>query len=412
MRVGIEMKEMTITKQNTMNRWMYVILGMAIMIFLGTVYSYSVFRLSLEKEFLIGTTESGMPYMIALAFYALFMFLTGKYINRFNPRLIILIGGYLVVLGWVLSAFAPNIILLTIAYGCIGGAGVGIAYGVLMTVIAKWFPEKKGLAVGILLIGFGLSPLITAPLARLFVESYGVFTTFLVFGIGFGLILPFLSYPFKYPTKEELDNMKSIPISQSSVKNIETKEMVKSKSFKGLYLNFVIGTMIGLMLIGLTTSVGINFIGLEPDKVIRLVAFFAIFNGLGRPTFGWLTDKLSSKKAMLLSYSLISLAAVSLIIAESNNELVYILSFSTFWFNMGGWLAIAPASTLRLYGLKNYSENYGLVFTAYGVGAIIGVSSSGLLLDSLKSYDIVFYYVIALSMLGIILTVILIDDEK
>lgn len=399
-------------KQNGINRWFYVFLGMAIMIFLGTVYSYSVFRLSLEKEFTIGSTESGLPYMTALAFYALFMFLTGKYIDRYNPRTIILTGGFLVALGWILSAFVPNILLLTITYGCIGGAGVGIAYGVLMTVVAKWFPEKKGLAVGILLIGFGLSPLITAPLARILVESYGVFTTFLILGVGFGIILPFLSYPFKYPTEEELKKMKNVSKIQCHIKDFGTKDMIKSKSFKGLYLNFIIGTMIGLMLIGLTTSVGIEFIGIEPNKVIQSVAFFAIFNGLGRPAFGWFTDKFTSKKAMLLSYFLIILSAGLLIVAGPNNQLVYTLSFSLFWFNMGGWLAIAPTSTLRLYGTKNYSQNYGLIFTAYGIGAIVGVFSSGLLLDILKSYYSVFYYVIALSILGIILTTLLISDKN
>nr|WP_211249851.1 OFA family MFS transporter [Carnobacterium funditum] len=382
------------------------------MMFLGTVYSYSVFRLSLEEIYNIGSAESGIPYMTALAFYALFMFLTGKYLERYNPRTIILVGGSLVSLGWILSSFANNIVLLTITYGCIGGAGVGIAYGVPMTVVAKWFPEKKGLAVGMVLIGFGLSPLITAPLASALVEQYDVLTAFLILGVGFGIILPFLSYPFKYPSKIEHQNKKNSSIVHYSPENFATKEMMQSKSFKGLYLNFIIGTMIGLMLIGITTNVGVEFIGIEPHKVVQLVAIFAIFNGLGRPIFGWLTDRFTSKKAMLFSYSLIILSAALLIIAGQNNQMIYILSFSIFWFNMGGWLAIAPVSTLRLYGIKNYSQNYGLVFTAYGIGAITGVSSSGLLLDSLNNYYSVFYYVIALSILGIVITMKLISNEN
>lgn len=126
-------------------RWKYVIFGTIIMVFLGTVYSYSVFRLSIENLFDAGATESGMPYMFALSFYAFFMFLTGKYLDRFKPRNIILFGGFLVSIGWILSSFASNIIILTLTYGVIGGAGVGIAYGVPMTVAARWFPEKKDL---------------------------------------------------------------------------------------------------------------------------------------------------------------------------------------------------------------------------------------------------------------------------
>ena len=401
-----------IKNSKRISRWIYVILGIIFMMFLGTVYSYSVFRLSLEKIFNIGSTESGMPYMIALAFYALFMFITGKYLERFNPRTVMLVGGSLVSLGWILSSFAPNIIILTITYGCISGAGVGIAYGVPMTVIAKWFPEKKGFAVGMVLIGFGLSPLITAPLARTLVDYYGVLNTFLILGVGFGVAIPVLSYPFKYPTELDLENMKSISLVNNNKKSLETNEMIKTKSFIGLYINFIIATMIGLMLIGMTTSVGVEFIGIESDEVIKLIAMFAIFNGIGRPIFGWLTDKLSSKKAMLLSYSLIVLAAALIIFAGESNKIIYIISFSIFWFNLGGWLAIAPTSTLKLYGMKNYSQNYGLVFTAYGIGAIAGVSTSGVLLDMHENYYFVFYYVIGLCLLGVLLTMNLIGGEK
>ena len=401
-----------IKNSKRISRWIYVILGIIFMMFLGTVYSYSVFRLSLEKIFNIGSTESGMPYMIALAFYALFMFITGKYLERFNPRTVMLVGGSLVSLGWILSSFAPNIIILTITYGCISGAGVGIAYGVPMTVIAKWFPEKKGFAVGMVLIGFGLSPLITAPLARTLVDYYGVLNTFLILGVGFGVAIPVLSYPFKYPTELDLKNIKSISLINNNKKSLETNEMIKTKSFIGLYINFIIATMIGLMLIGMTTSVGVEFIGIESDEVIKLIPMFAIFNGIGRPAFGWLTDKLSSKKAMLLSYLLIALAATLIIFAGESNKMIYIISFSIFWFNLGGWLAIAPTSTLKLYGMKNYSQNYGLVFTAYGIGAIAGVSTSGVLLDMHGNYYFVFYYVIGLCLLGVLLTINLIGSEK
>lgn len=401
-----------IKNSKRISRWIYVILGIIFMMFLGTVYSYSVFRLSLEKIFNIGSTESGMPYMIALAFYALFMFITGKYLERFNPRTVMLVGGSLVSLGWILSSFAPNIIILTITYGCISGAGVGIAYGVPMTVIAKWFPEKKGFAVGMVLIGFGLSPLITAPLARTLVDYYGVLNTFLILGVGFGVAIPVLSYPFKYPTELDLKNIKSISLINNNKKSLETNEMIKTKSFIGLYINFIIASMIGLMLIGMTTSVGVEFIGIESDEVIKLIPMFAIFNGIGRPAFGWLTDKLSSKKAMLLSYLLIALAATLIIFAGESNKMIYIISFSIFWFNLGGWLAIAPTSTLKLYGMKNYSQNYGLVFTAYGIGAIAGVSTSGVLLDMHGNYYFVFYYVIGLCLLGVLLTINLIGSEK
>jgi len=392
-------------------RWVYIVLGIIFMMFLGTVYSYSVFRVALEKDLMIGAAESGMPYMVALAFYALFMFLTGRYIEKFQAKKILILGGLLVSLGWILSSFVSNIFLLTITYGCISGAGVGIAYGVPLSVIAKWFPDKKGIAVGLILIGFGLSPLVTAPIARSLVESYGVMKTFFILGVSFAVMLPILAILFKYPSDEEvLIFNKKVNQSSENSPDLTLKQMIRTKSFKGVYLNFLIGTMIGLMVVGMTINVGLDYFQLDSPTVTRTMAIFAIFNGVGRPAFGWVTDRYSSRKAMTISYFLIMSSAMGLV-TSGKHTLVYILTFSIFWFNLGGWLAIAPTSTLKLYGIKNNNQNYGLVFTAYGVGAIAGVSTSGLILDYYGNYDYVFYYIIVLCMVGIILTTKYINNK-
>lgn len=379
----------------------YVILGIIIMMCLGTVYSWSVFRLPVEDLYQIGTTQSGFPYMISLAFYSLFMCLTGKYLDRYSPRRIMTIGGIIVSLGWILSTFAANIYILTITYGVIIGAGVGIVYGPPMTAAAKWFPEKKGFVVGLVLVGFGVSPLVTAPLVRKLVEFYGVTNTFLILGISFGIIIPILSMPFQYPKESITKRSEQI---RYNVTEHNTKEMIKSSNFKGLYLSYMIGTMIGLMMIGMTSTIGTGLIHLSQTKVALLMCLFAICNGIGRPTFGLITDKLSSKKAMLISYSLIAFAAVIMLMAEKGSIILFSIAFSIFWFNLGGWLAIAPTSTMALYGTKHYSENYGVVFTAYGIGAVTGVLSSGMILDFLQNFYAIFYLVIGLCIIGILLS--------
>ncbi|PXW93045.1 putative MFS family arabinose efflux permease [Streptohalobacillus salinus] len=384
-------------------RWLFIFLGIIIMMFLGTVYSYSVFRVALEEEFQLGASESGLPYMFALTFYAVFMLIIGKYMRTFHPRTLILFGGMLVATSWVLASFSPNIYLLTISYGLVGGAGVGIAYGVMMNVIAQWFPDKKGLASGLVLLGFGLSPLVTAPVARLLVEQFGVMDTFLIMGISFAVILPFLSVSFKYPNADDVAPYLNKTVTDDLSENLTSNEMLKTKSFKGIYLNFIIGTLIGLMLVGMTLSVGVEYFHLDAATVTGLMALFAVFNGLGRPTFGWLTDHYSARFSMLLSYLLIMTAALSLILFHQY-AIVYPIAFSIFWFNLGGWLAIAPTATLKHYGMWHYSQNYGLVFTAYGIGAIIGVLSSGMMIDVFGNYQYIFYYVIVLCVLGMGIT--------
>ena len=386
-------------------RWLYVILGLVIMMALGTVYSWSVFRLPVEVLYDVGTAQSGLPYMTALLFYSLFMFLTGRIFKDWSPRKTILTGTLLVSVGWILSAFAPNIQTLTIAYGVISGAGVGIAYGAPLTVVTRWFPEKKGIVIGLVLLGFGLSPLLTAPIARALVEQYGVTQTFLILGVVFGVLLPVLAMPFKYPEADCVGEEKVLG-AESKENDMDSAEMVRSANFKGLYFNFIIGTMIGLMMIGLTSNIGIELIGMAQKDVVLFISLFAVFNGIGRPVFGWLTDRLSAKKAMLFSYAQIILAASLMLLAKNGSIVLFFIAFSIFWFNVGGWLAIAPTATNNMYGPKHYSENYGVVFTAYGIGAVLGVGSSGLLLDTFQNFDYIFYLVIVSCLIGYLLTLL------
>ena len=428
-------------------RWLYVILGNLLMMGLGTVYAWGVFRIPVEQTFGIGATQSGLPYMVSLAFYALFMLLSGKHLSRFSPRAVMTVGALLVGTGWMASAYAPNIYVLTLTYGVISGAGVGIAYGVPMAVAAKWFPDKKGLAVGLVLVGFGLSPLVTAPVARNLIEIYGGMATFRILGAAFATLLPLLALPLTYPpdnwnpagdqgqgqgswgsrgrslgknlgqskksfcnnpASEKDNQIQSREKAQSYLsqkplpESVTSVEMVQSKSFRALYATFLIGAMIGLMLIGMTGKIAVEWVGLSQGRAALMMSFFAVFNGLGRPVFGWLTDRLSFGKAALISYSTILAAALLMVVTSGSSAWAFALAFSIFWFNLGGWLAIAPTSTLSMFGVAHYSQNYGIVFTAYGIGAVAGVLGSGLLVDWFGGYLAIFYLVLALALMGVL----------
>ena len=391
-------------KNYNVKKLAYVILSIAIMMCLGTVYSWSIFRIPVETMFDIGSAKSGLPYMISLLFYSLGVFVTGKCLNRYSPRNIICLGGLFVGAGWILSGYAQDIFTLTATYGIIIGSGVGIAYGVPITLMTKWYPDKKGFVVGIVLIGFGLSPVITAPIAEILIEAYGVPDTFKFLGIIFLLILPILSLPLKYPGLNEQQNLGVPCVTCSNNNNLTGSEMIKNRNFKGLYICFIIGTTVGLMIIGITGNVGVEIMKLSPKTVAFYMSSFALFNGLGRPVFGWLSDKIPHKKVMVVSYVMIILAAVLMIWAKEGNTVFYSIAFSIFWFNVGGWLAIAPSATLTFFGTDNYSRNYGIVFTAYGIGAVTGVFISGLLKDVFHNYNSVFYFIIAISIPGVIIS--------
>lgn len=182
-------------------RWLLIPLGTSVLLCLGSVYAWSVFRTPLEAELNIGATASLLPYTIALVCYAASMPIAGFCIPRVGTRTMTAIGGVVVGLGYILASFATNIWLITCAYGVIAGTGVGIAYGVPVVVAARWFPDKKGLAVGLTIIGFGLSPLITAPLENYLVETYTVRPTLRIMGFAFMLIVLAIAITLKLPPR-------------------------------------------------------------------------------------------------------------------------------------------------------------------------------------------------------------------
>lgn len=382
-------------------RWFYVLLGLLVMLCLGTVYSWSIFRKPLESLFDISATQSLLPFTVLLVVFAILMPITGFYINKLGVRLITVIGGIVMGMGYILSSFASNITTLVITYGAIAGAGVGIVYGVPLAVTAKWFPDQKGLAVGLTVVGFGLSPLITAPLAKTLIGSYGVLFTFKILGTIFTAIILTVATTLKLPPKE-WKPVNYTPSLTSALERPKETAMLKSRSFYSLWLCYTIGTFVGLSAIGISSPVAEEIIKLDATTAAFAVSLFALFNGVGRPLFGWLTDRLQPKGAAITSYMLILIGSIIMISANEGQIISYVVAFSFFWLSLGGWLAIAPTATLTFFNPDNYAKNYGIVFTAYGVGALLGTLLAGQLRDLFGSYTLAFYPMAGLAIVGII----------
>lgn len=379
--------------------YLNVFAGAAIFVCMGTIYSWSVFRKPLELLLGIGATESGLPYTVFLSCYALSMPIAGRVIEKIGPRMTALLGGCVLSLGWILSGFAGNITCFVITFGVLGGCGVGMVYGAPLAVVANWFPKNRGLAVGVTLAGFGLSPFITAPAAHYLIEQHGVLSTFKIFGVLFFVCIAIFSQFLKFPATERGPELSRVDKDHSEPMSF--KEMLRNREFCGLWSCFAIGAFSGLMAISVTSPIAQEVIELKPEVAAYAVSVFAIFNSLGRPLFGMLTDKVGTRNTIILSFSSIICASVLLLTSSAGDSFRYFMSFSLFWLALGGWLATAPVSTTKLFGIKNFSRNYGFVFTAYGVGAVGGGLASGVVKDLLGSYTFAFYLTIVLAVGGI-----------
>lgn len=393
-------------------RWVFVLLGLVINISLGSVYAWSVFRKPLESLFHVGATESGMPFMFFLAFFALLMPFAGGYLDKYGPRTVTMLGGVLVGIGWILASFASGIAMLSVCYGLIAGGGVGLVYGGPIALATKWFPDKKGLAVGLTIMGFGLSPFITAPLAVWLIGLYGPLETFRILGIIFLALIVLLAMPLKFPPIGWKPRGWIPTQAALSSVDIPTSGMLKTSSFYGLWFCYVIGTISGLMAIGIASSVGQEIVRLDAATAAIAVSVFAVFNGAGRPLFGWLTDRIKPKYSAVISFVLIFFASSGMLFVGKADIVLYMIYFSLFWLCLGGWLAIAPASSSTFFGGMHHGKNYGVIFTAYGFGAILGTLMSGMVKDKFGSYTNVFYLTAALAVIGIIIAIFFLKQPK
>ncbi len=397
-------------------RWAFVIIGMIINLCLGSIYSWSVFKAPL-KAFLetsgpeVSASELQLPFMIFLAFFAVAMVLSGGYIEKYGPRKVVIVGGVLTGLGWLMASMASSIMMMTVTYGIVGGIGVGIAYGVPVAMSGRWFPDRRGLAVGLTVLGFGFSAFFTANIANILIASSGVMQTFRIFGIAFIIIMVVLATPLVFPPAGWKPAGWAPPAPKPGAGascELKRQQMLKEKPFYGLWLCYFIGCLAGLMAISISADVAAE-VGTDAVAALLLgfspVGFFAIFNGGGRPVFGTLTDKLTPRNAAIVSFVLIIFA--SLIMWQMQTAPVYILAFAILWGCLGGWLAIAPTSTATFFGTGDYPRCYGVVFLAYGAGALVGPLMAGWLKDATGSFINVFPYIIALAVAGIVIAFLL-----
>jgi MFS family permease len=301
--------------------------------------------------------------------------------------------------------------MLYVVYGVIGGIGVGIAYGVPVAVSARWFPDRRGTAVGLTLLGFGFSAFITANIAGYLIGVTGVMNTFRIFGITFIVLIILLSLPLRFPSSgwRPAGWTPPIPKPGEEVCECDRSAMIRTPAFFGLWFCYFIGCLAGLMAISISKPVGTE-IGIATGLATLLVGFFAIFNGGGRPVFGALTDRFTPRNTALVSFVLIAIA--SALLWQVPSVPVYIFSFAILWGCLGGWLAIAPTATGSYFGTCDYPRCYGVVFLAYGAGAIAGPQLAGFIKTTTGNYLAVFPYVLILSLLGILVAIILMKPPK
>lgn len=383
------------SKGRTFNRWWVVVGAILVQLCLGAIYAWSVFCKPLERSIEEGglgltPSQATLPFSLVLIFFALSTIPGGKWQDKAGPKIVATFGGIILGIGLLLAAFARSFGWLVIGYGIISGIGIGLTYVCPIATVIKWFPDKRGLITGLGVFGFGAGALIVAPAARALIDSIGVFNTFAILGIIFICVIVGSSQLLRVPPPGWLPegwtpSAKTVPLTQ----DFTTGGMLSSHQFYLIWIMYFFGCFTGLMVIGQTSPIGQELAGLTPRVAAIAVSTLAIFNAMGRIFWGRVSDAIGRTRTIFLMLLIGGVAILLYNVIEKFHP-YYWVGICLVGFCFGGYLAIFPAVTADFYGTKNVGINYGVVFTAYGVGGVLGPIFAAKMLEIMRSYSIAF----------------------
>ena len=391
--------------QSRISRWWRVVGGLSMNLALGTLYAWSVFVAPLEKEFGWKRAQTSNVFTIAVVVFALSFILAGRLQDKFGPFWVSLTGGALVSLGFFLCAYTHSLNYLYACFGAIGGLGNGFGYATPIPVMAKWFPDKRGLAVGLAVAGYGGGSAIFGPLANLkLIPAYGVHTTFMILGVIFLFMTVGGAFLLKNPPAGyRPSGWTPTPASKAAATSHEFSpgEVVHTSSFYYMWVAYALGTSAGLMVISqlvpFAKSVGI------PSAALATMGLVvgAAGNASGRILSGWMSDALGRLNVLRLMIAISMIAMPVLYRVGGNVAALYVVVFIVYWC-YGTQLSVNASTTSDFWGTKNAGLNYGMLFTAWGVAGIIGPRIGGVLFDKYKNYQMAFYTAAVLAAVALV----------
>ncbi len=386
------------TAAATSRGWIVTLAGTGINLALGILYTWSVLSKGVPAEWGWTETEKVWPYSIACLVFCLIMVPAGRLQDKIGPRIIATIGGLLVGLGMILASYSTEPMGYIIGFGVLAGAGIGCGYASATPPAVKWFPAAKtGMIAGIVVSGFGLASVYTAPLCNYLTRPpRDLRTAMMVLGVGFLVVVMALAQFLKAPPKGY------VPAGTPATKpgtiaarkeDFTPGEMLRTWQFYVLWFMYACGAGAGLMIISKLVKIAQDQAGLTLGFV--LVAVLAVGNGGGRILAGTLSDKIGRKATLFICFVVQAVAIILLSLTKQGSALaqpvILAVLSAVIGANYGANLSLFPSVTKDFYGLKNFGVNYGLVFTAWGLGGFMLSLLAGKVYDKTHVFTFAYY---------------------
>ncbi|KAB7671163.1 OFA family MFS transporter [Bacillus sp. B1-b2] len=377
----------------TKNRWLIALSAVGIHISIGSIYAWSVFTKPLEASYNWSLTSISWTFSIAILFLGLSAAFLGHFVEKYGPRASGTLCAFLFGIGMAGAGFATSIEslpLLYIMYGMFGGIGLGVGYITPVSTLVKWFPDRRGLATGLAIMGFGFASMVSSPIINHFINTIGISNTFYVLAaIYFVIILCSAQYleapPKGYMPEGYKATDKKESLLQKDLSQLTANEAIKTKRFWALWIMLFINITCGIAILAVASPMGQELAGMSIAQAATLVGVMGIFNGFGRIAWATISDFIGRPNVYTLFFAIQVVAFFAL--PHLNHAIAFSIIVCIIMSCYGGGFASIPAYIGDLFGTKQLGAIHGYILTAWSAAGVAGPSFVSWIRDTTGSYQ-------------------------
>lgn len=388
--------------QHHANRLVVLIALLSVTICCGGIYAWSVFSPELAAFRHWDYAAVTFAFSILAVMECIYGTFVGVLLDKWGPRVMVYVTAVFWGLGWIFTGLSTEIWILYLAFGFYAGLGSASGYNPMLTTAVRWYPDKKGLVSGIITGGIGLSSLFIAPFARMLLSRFNVSVAFIIIGALFFVIICIAGIFVKTPPRSGLEGKAT---GQTDFMDLPWQKLLRSKRFYCMWLFLICSSIPGLMLIGNASIIGQEAYRLSAQNAAYLVSLMAVSNFTGRIVMGILSDKIGPYISLILAMGMCFIG--SLILNLLDSLLFFVISVAIVMVSFGAIFSVLPTVASQNFGLKNLGANYGIIFTAYGVAAIVGPMTVALARKISGDFGTAFLMSGAFAIVALVLVVIM-----
>jgi OFA family oxalate/formate antiporter-like MFS transporter len=398
-------------------RWMQLVMGIVCMAMIANLqYGWTLFVDPIDAKFHWGRAAIQLAFTLFVVTETWLVPVEAWFVDKYGPRIVIAFGGVMIALAWLINSYADTLMLLY-AGAIVGGIGAGAVYGTCVGNALKWFPDRRGLAAGATAAGFGAGAAITVvPIANM-IASSGYQHAFLTFGLGQGFIVFVLAFFLRPPAVSMPMKKKQLNLPQTRV-DFTPPQVLRTPIFWIMYLVFVMVASGGLMAAAQIAPIAHDFkianepvsmLGFQMAALTFAISLDRIFDGFGRPFFGFVSDNIGRENTMFIAFGTAALMLLTLS-AYGHIPIVFVLSTAVYFGVFGEIYSLFPATSGDTFGAKFATTNNGMLYTAKGTASLLVPLAS--LVSARYGWQAVFVIAVALNATAALMAIFVIKPLR